>query len=451
MTALVGLVFALDLLWSLLKGPTGSIAYLLIDEPLHLVTCAVAIISVAALAGSWPAARFVVAALVTSVAIDVDHLPGYLGSHLLAGSLPRPYTHGLLLVAALVALGLASRRREIRELSFGIAFGISAHLLRDLATGPGVPLVWPISGGTVRLPYAVFAGSLALPVLAVSAVREPAGARRRLGLATMLVTMAVAAALAAIPSSAAATSVVSVGAFIPGGDSNPSLIDDMARSIGRQPAMIVSYKDWSQAPFVRDQLDGIWNHGAVPMITWEPWTSSGDGISLRRVARGKYDGYVEDAARAAAAWNRPLMVRFAQEMNGPWFPWSGSPSAYRAAWRHIVRVFRRSGADRVRWVWTPYANSGGHRPFSRYFPGGRWVDWVGLDGINWGGAFPWRSFIQIFGASYRELVRLTSKPIVLAETGSGEQGGNESSLGLVDASAQHPSYDPHQGNFLLER
>jgi endoglucanase len=76
-------------------------------------------------------------------------------------------------------------------------------------------------------------------------------------------------------------------------------------------------------------------------------------------------------------------------------------------------------------VWTPYANSGGHRPFSRYFPGGRWVDWVGLDGINWGGAFPWRSFNQIIGASYRELVRLTSKPIVLAETGSGEQGGNK--------------------------
>lgn len=218
---------------------------------------------------------------------------------------------------------------------------------------------------------------------------------------------------------------VSIGAYIPGADSNPSLVGKFNREIGLRAAMILVYKDWSQAPFVRDQLDGIWSHGAVPMVTWEPWTASGEGTSLREIAAGRYDGYLQEAARTAAAWNRPLMVRFGQEMNGPWFPWSGNPASYRAAWRHIVTVFRRLGADKVRWVWTPYVNSGGHLSFRRYFPGDRWVDWVGLDGINWGGAFPWRSFAQIFAASYRELVRITPKPIVIAETGSGEQGGSK--------------------------
>ena len=67
--------------------------------------------------------------------------------------------------------------------------------------------------------------------------------------------------------------------------------------MGRDATFVVCYKDWSQAPFVGDQLDGIWNHGAVPMITWEP-----AGVSLKRIARGSYDGYLREAAHAAAAW-----------------------------------------------------------------------------------------------------------------------------------------------------
>lgn len=412
--ALAGAVLALDLLWSLVEGSTGHLAYGLVDEPAHLATCAVALLALLALGGQ-PPARFVVAALIASVAIDVDHIPGYLGWDWMTGSLARPYSHSLLFVAALAALGLLSRNRNLRLASLGLAFGLAMHLLRDLATGPGVPLAWPISGEIVSTPYALFASTLALMVGA--AAMPP---RRRLAPALPFAALVLVLA-AAVPAQPADARTVSIGAYIPGGDQNPSLIDDFDAQVGREPAMILSYKEWSQAPFEHDQLEGIWDHGALPLITWEPW-----GASLQGIAQGSYDGYIRDSARAAAVWNKPLMVRFGQEMNGDWFPWSGQPAAFKAAWRHIVRVFNRAGADKVRWAWTPYVNSrDGQLPFTSYYPGEKWVDWVGLDVINWGSAYPWRTFIEITGDSYRQLRDLTSKPIILAETGSGELGGNK--------------------------
>src|SRR3954447_15690756 len=73
------------------------------------------------------------------------------------------------------------------------------------------------------------------------------------------------------PAKHAAPRTVSIGAYVPGGDNNPGLIHGLENQLGRSPTIVLSYKDWTQAPFVYSQLDEIWNTGAVPMITWEPW------------------------------------------------------------------------------------------------------------------------------------------------------------------------------------
>ncbi len=168
MAALVAVVLVLDLLWGLIEDSTGSIAYGLIDEPAHLATCAIVLLAALSLSGARLPPRFVGAALISSVAIDLDHLPGYLGTHLLTGSMPRPYTHSLLLVVVLVAVGALTKRRDRRQIWLGIAFGVGAHLLRDLATGPGVPFFWPATGMVATIPYPAFVGSLLLAALVVA-------------------------------------------------------------------------------------------------------------------------------------------------------------------------------------------------------------------------------------------------------------------------------------------
>jgi inner membrane protein len=120
----------------------------------------------------------ILTALIASVLIDADHIPGYLGFHFLTGGTPRPYTHSLATVVVLLALGALRPSWRGREL--GAALGVLSHLWRDLAepaSGPGVALFWPVSDRAVMTPAAVYLGSIA--ALAVIAVLRSLVSRRR--------------------------------------------------------------------------------------------------------------------------------------------------------------------------------------------------------------------------------------------------------------------------------
>jgi hypothetical protein len=223
---------------------------------------------------------------------------------------------------------------------------------------------------------------------------------------------------------------IATGAYIPGASEDPSLIDRYAREVGRKPAIVHSYKDWSSLPFDDVELDSIWRRGAIPMITWEPWTSAHKPFSLRGIADGRFDRYLRRAAGSAANYGRPFMVRFGQEMNGSWFPWGrgvdgNTARDFRKAWRHMVDLFRFHGASNVIWVWSPNEDSGGNHQFAPLYPGDEWVDWVALDGFNFGGSEGWPSFTTIFGSTYDRLIHLSSRPVMIAETGSNDVGGDK--------------------------
>jgi len=429
---LVGLIFGLDLLWALVVGSAGTIAYALVDEPGHLATCALALLVLSALLASPLPHRFTAAALAFSVAIDLDHLPRYLGSGVLTGDLPRPYTHSLIPIAALIAVGLASRRSAARQISLGAAFGIASHLLRDLATGPGIPLLWPLSDGVVRAPYAVFAGAVSLMALILLATRA-GGARRALQWAAAAALLFVLLGFHRPEAVRAATPPrVALGAYIPYSGEDPSLIEAYGAQVGQRPVLVSSYRDWTKPLLDPTQLDAAWERGGVPLVTWEPWSQHDEGetFPMAAIAAGCCDEFIAESAQQAAAWGRPLFLRFAHEMNGGWYPWGrgrpgSSPGAYKAAWRHVVSIFRANGATNVKWVWTPYVTVGHRFRFAQYFPGDRWVDWAGVDGLNGGPVFGWRSFESIFRDSYTRLVRLTRRPLILAEVGSSEDGGDK--------------------------
>jgi inner membrane protein len=136
-----------------------------LDETAHLLTTLLAL---------WAldprlSKRFMVPALVASVAIDADHVPAELGSYWLTAGTPRPYTHSLLTVALVLAAALAWRRGGV--LVRGVAFGLALHLWRDMSeTGSGVALLWPFSYRSVRLSHAGYVAVMAL-VVAVGAYR----------------------------------------------------------------------------------------------------------------------------------------------------------------------------------------------------------------------------------------------------------------------------------------
>ena len=163
--------------------------------------------------------------------------------------------------------------------------------------------------------------------------------------------------------------------------------------------------------------------GAVPMLTWVPRDV------IRQVVLGEYDADIRGYGQVLGSLGYPVLLRFGQEMNLPGTSSFGSPSAYLAAWRRIRNGFEEVGADNVSLVWCPYVLDRGIHRFEPYYPGHGLVDVVALDGYNWGRHHWWhryRSFDAIFSAGYAALRRLApDKPIVLAEVGCAETGGDK--------------------------
>jgi inner membrane protein len=128
----------------------------LLDESAHLVTAALVLGSAprAVVRSVWP---WVV---IGAVAIDLDHLPLYLGVRGFAVHGGRPPSHSLGVVLLLLA---GAARPALRKPLLGLAGGVMLHIVRDMATGPGVPLLWPLTPGNFLLPYPVY---VALMVLA---------------------------------------------------------------------------------------------------------------------------------------------------------------------------------------------------------------------------------------------------------------------------------------------
>lgn len=126
-----------------------------VDEVAHLCTAALGLLVLARFIDA--PRRFYVAALIASVAIDLDHIPLYLG--LLGNQAQRPVTHSLSTVAVFVAAAAASRRH--RAALAGVATGLLLHFARDIAEGyPGVRVFWPLQDTSWMVSYRWFLGMI---------------------------------------------------------------------------------------------------------------------------------------------------------------------------------------------------------------------------------------------------------------------------------------------------
>jgi inner membrane protein len=128
----------------------------LLDEPAHVLTAGLLLCAFL----PWRARATAPWALAGAVLIDLDHLPLYLWGALTADDSGRPVFHSVATVLALACAGVMSRGR-FRTALTGLSLGIGLHLVRDLGTGPGVPLWWPVEAHSVRVPYLAYFVALA--------------------------------------------------------------------------------------------------------------------------------------------------------------------------------------------------------------------------------------------------------------------------------------------------
>jgi hypothetical protein len=202
------------------------------------------------------------------------------------------------------------------------------------------------------------------------------------------------------------------------------------RQVGAHPAVLQDYFPWGTS--LRRAL-ALW-HRTVTRGMLSLSTRGGDGSEVIRpgqIARGRGDRYILAVNRSVAAAHQILYIRLFAEMNAHWNPYSAynadgsargnghSTKSFRRAWRRFAIIVRggtvasidrrlralgmprllRAGANaspvhrsvglaekvpraRVAMVWNPQTipnpDIAANQP-QRYWPGRRYVDWIGAD------------------------------------------------------------------------
>jgi len=230
-------------------------------------------------------------------------------------------------------------------------------------------------------------------------------------------------------STAAGTRKVALGVSIEEGWRDSDTFDHFADQVNNRPRMWSLWSTWGNATrdFPSSQAAWVAERGAVPFIFWEPFESfdSCKYADHRRTARGDYDDYIRSWAQAAKRHGGRVLVRWAHEVNGAFFPWGikntlcdDTVSDYKAAWRRIVSIFRNVGASNVKFVWTVARSvcSGGCNPYKSFYPGKKWVDYVGFSNFNWGVTQnKWTPMVQTVGTVMKFFTTFTRKPVIIAE------------------------------------
>ncbi|MFE7629597.1 glycoside hydrolase family 26 protein [Kocuria sp. NPDC057446] len=234
------------------------------------------------------------------------------------------------------------------------------------------------------------------------------------------------------------------GVFLPHGPGDGPAFTAMT---GAAPQWILLFQDWAQEHPPLGALDAVRAQGATPLLTWEPWRAAAPGtvpaaaahqppFALTRTLAGDHDEHIRRWAAALASWGHDVVLRFAHEMNGDWYPWGtgchgNTADQYVQAWHHVHEMFAAAGATEVRWCWAPNIPAAGEgtatAALADYFPGDDVVDLLGIDGYNWGSSdpsFSWTGPAELFGSGLDELRGLgTRLPIMVTETASAEGHG----------------------------
>jgi hypothetical protein len=110
-------------------------------------------------------------------------------------------------------------------------------------------------------------------------------------------------------------------------------------------------------------------------------------------------------------------------MNGNWYPWSlnSTPTDYILAWQHIHDIISNKSLDstRLQWIWCVGNVDVGSYTAENYWVGENYIDWIGIDGYNFGTSQTWSTWLwpnQVFDNMIQRLNSLSStKPICINE------------------------------------
>ena len=216
---------------------------------------------------------------------------------------------------------------------------------------------------------------------------------------------------------------------------------DVARyedAVGAKTAWVYFSNNWFESrKFPAEMCSWIRDLGKVPYVRLMLRSDVDQRhaekmFSLEKIIAGEFDINLRAWARDAKNFGSPILIEWGTEPNGNWFGWNGKwngganegPKRYIAAYRHIVDLTRREGADNLTWVWHANWYDEPERQwnaFENYFPGMHYCDWVALSA--YGPLTPrtnegTESFRFKIDKAYSRLTKIApGTPVIVAEFG----------------------------------
>lgn len=205
-------------------------------------------------------------------------------------------------------------------------------------------------------------------------------------------------------------------------------IEKTEQKLGRALPVHLMYYAWSD-DFTQDATVEDLRAGRIPLVNWELFD-----VTLDSILSGSQDTIIDRRAQGMKQLGSPIFLDFGAEMNGDWSPWGGAKNGQSAAkylevYRKVHDAFVAAGATNVVWTWCPNVTDEPRASWNEalaYYPGDEYVDWLCVDGYNWGDTDgnSWQSFADVFQDIYPKLAS-KNKPILIGEMASAESGGDK--------------------------
>ena len=183
------------------------------------------------------------------------------------------------------------------------------------------------------------------------------------------------------------------GAYIGDGQNDLASFETLVGKAVNIQAVFVGFQD----SFPSSYASTVGAKGKTLLIFWEP------SVSYDAITNGSQDKSIMKFVIDASSYGYPVILVPFNEMNLNEEVWgygvNGNTSTkFIAAWKHVHDLF--AAASNVKFA-IDFNNESvpdvaGNR-FSDYYPGDSYVDYVGVDGFNFGN--PWQSFSAIFDSA----------------------------------------------------